>query len=83
MGTTANIITHFPVIGEREKSVSGLSWRVKLESGLEIGRVPEKNGPLGAGAQGWNSTHVNNARKFYVKFTVADPFELIYCGNHV
>ena len=33
--SSANIITHFPVIGEREKSVSVLSWRVELE--LESG----------------------------------------------
>ena len=34
--SSANIITHFPVIGEQEKSVSVLSWRdeLELESGI-------------------------------------------------
>jgi hypothetical protein len=34
--SSANIISFFPVIGEREKSVSVLSWRdeLELESGI-------------------------------------------------
>ena len=28
-----------------------------------------------ADAQGWNSTLLDNARKFRMKFTVADPFD--------
>ena len=34
--SSKNIITHFPVIGEQEKSVSVLSWRdeLELESGI-------------------------------------------------
>ena len=35
--SSANIITHFPVIWEREKSVSVLSWRVELELESGIG----------------------------------------------
>ena len=30
-----------------------------------------------ADAQGWNSTHLDNARKFRMKFTVADPLSPI------
>ena len=39
--SSANIITHFPVIGEQEKSVSVLSWRdeLELESGIEDLRI--------------------------------------------
>lgn len=35
--SSANIISFFPVIGEREKSVSALSWRVELELESGIG----------------------------------------------
>ena len=35
--SSANIISFFPVIGEREKSVSVLSWRVELELESGIG----------------------------------------------
>ena len=37
--SSANIITHFPVIGEREKSVSVWSWRAELELEGGVGEI--------------------------------------------